>query len=118
MLDGLTLDQLRTFIAAAEQGSFSSAGRKLKRAQSVVSHTLANLEGQIGVRLFDRSARYPRLTDQGKELLQAARDVADGVDGFKARARTMREGLEPELSVAIDVVYPMSALTRAVGLFS
>jgi len=117
MLDGLTLDQLRTFIAAAEQGSFSGAGRKLKRAQSVVSQTLANLELQIGVKLFDRSSHYPRLTDAGRELLQAAREVADGIDGFKARARTMREGLEPELSVVIDVVYPMSALTRAVGLF-
>lgn len=117
MLDGLTLDQLRTFIAAAEEGSFSAAGRKLKRAQSVVSHTLANLEAQIGVRLFDRSARYPRLTAQGKELLLAARGVADHIDTFKARARTMREGLEPELSVVVDVVYPMAALTKAVARF-
>jgi DNA-binding transcriptional LysR family regulator len=117
MLDGLTLDQLRTFIAAAEEGSFSAGGRKLKRAQSVVSHTLANLEAQIGVPLFDRSARYPRLTAQGKELLLAARAVADNIDTFKARARTMREGLEPELSVAVDVVYPMASLTKAVGLF-
>lgn len=117
MLDGLTLDQLRTFIAAAEEGSFSAAGRKLKRAQSVVSHTLANLEAQIGVPLFDRSSKYPRLTAQGKELLLAARGVADNIDTFKARARTMREGLEPELSVVIDVVYPMAALTKAVGLF-
>ncbi len=69
------------------------------------------------MQLFDRGSRYPRLTDQGKELLRAAREVADGIDGFKARARTMREGLEPELSVVIDVVYPMNALTRAVGLF-
>jgi DNA-binding transcriptional LysR family regulator len=48
MLDGVSLDQLRTFIAAAEEGSFSAAGRQLRRAQSVVSQTLANLEGQIG----------------------------------------------------------------------
>ncbi len=117
MLDALTLDQLRTFIAAAEQGSFSAAGRKLRRAQSVVSQTLANLERQIGVKLFDRSSRFPRLTAEGRALLQAAREVADGIDGFKARARTMREGLEPELSVVIDVVYPIAFLTRAVGLF-
>ena len=52
MLDGVSLDQLRTFIAAADEGSFSAAGRRLKRAQSVVSQTLANLEGQIGVNLL------------------------------------------------------------------
>ena len=113
MLDGVTLDQLRTFIAAVDEGSFSAASRKLRRAQSVVSQTLANLEAQLGVKLFDRSARYPRLTEAGRSLLVEARSVADNMDGFKARARAMREGLEPELSVVVDVMYPMEALTRA-----
>src|SRR6267142_1760988 len=117
MLDGLTLDQLRTFIAAAEEGSFSAAGRKLGRAQSVVSQTLANLEAQLGVKLFDRSARYPRLTDEGRALLLDARAVADGMADFKAHAGTLREGLEPEVAAVIDVMYPMAALTRALGLF-
>ena len=113
MLDGLTLDQLRTFIAAVDEGSFSAAGRKLRRAQSVVSQTLGNLETQLGVKLFDRSARYPKLTEEGRSLLVDARAVADNIDGFKARARAMREGLEPELSVVVDVMLPMEALTRA-----
>jgi DNA-binding transcriptional LysR family regulator len=117
MLDGVSLDQLRTFIAAAEQGSFSAAGRKLRRAQSVVSQTLANLEGQLGVMLFDRSARYPTLTEDGRALLESARAVADQMDGFKARAKTLREGLEPELSLSIDVMYPMSELIEAVAKF-
>jgi DNA-binding transcriptional LysR family regulator len=73
------LCQLRTFIAAAEQGSFSAAGRKLRRAQSAVTQTLANLEGQLGVILFDRSARYPMLTEDGRALLQNARAVADQI---------------------------------------
>jgi DNA-binding transcriptional LysR family regulator len=113
MLDGVTLDQLRTFIAAADEGSFTAAGRKLRRAQSVVSQTLANLEGQLGVKLFDRTARYPQLTEQGHSLLVEARSIADTVDAFKARARALREGLEPELAVAVDVMYPMDGLTRA-----
>jgi DNA-binding transcriptional LysR family regulator len=113
MLDAITLDQLRTFIAAVDEGSFSAAGRKLRRAQSVVSQTLANLEGQLGVKLFDRSARYPRLTEEGRNLLPGARSVADDMDGFKARAHAMREGLEPELAVAMEVMYPMAAVTRA-----
>ena len=113
MLDGVTLDQLRTFIAAVDEGSFSAAGRKLRRAQSVVSQTLANLEAQLGIRLFDRSERYPILTEEGRSLLPDARSVADNIDEFKARARAMREGLEPELAVAMEVMYPMEALTRA-----
>ena len=94
MLDGVTLDQLRTFIAAAEQGSFSAAGRKLRRAQSVVSQTLANLEAQLGVQLFDRRNRFPALTTEGQGLLREARAVADHMDAFKAHARSISEGLE------------------------
>src|ERR1700754_3104840 len=117
MLDAVTPDQLRTFIAAAEQGSFSAAGRKLRRAQSVVSQTLANLEGQLGVSLFDRRTRSPTLTEDGRALLQDARAVADQMDGFKARAKTLREGLEPELSLSLDVMYPMTEVIRAVDRF-
>jgi DNA-binding transcriptional LysR family regulator len=116
-LDGMSLDQLRTFIAAAEEGSFSAAGRKLRRAQSLVSQTLSNLEHRLGVKLFDRSGRYPRLTDHGLALLHDAKGIADGIDSLKARAKTLREGLEPELSLSIDVMYPMSVLTEAVGSF-
>ncbi|VXC53117.1 LysR family transcriptional regulator [Massilia sp. 9I] len=117
MLDGLTMDQLRTFIAAADEGSFSAAGRKLRRAQSVVSHTLANLELQVGFALFDRSGRYPQLTEAGCSLLEQAREAADSMDAFKARARTLAEGLEPELAVAVDVMFPIATLTNAVQAF-
>lgn len=117
MLDGLTMDQLRTFIAAADEGSFSAAGRKLRRAQSVVSHTLANLELQVGFALFDRSGRYPRLTEAGHALLEQARAAADSMDAFKARARTLAGGLEPELAVAVDVMFPIATLTAAVQAF-
>jgi DNA-binding transcriptional LysR family regulator len=117
MLDALSLDQLRTFIAAAEEGSFSAAGRRLRRAQSVVSHTLANLELQIGLSLFERTGRYPVLTEQGRALLDEARATVGSMDAFKARARTLAEGLEPELAVAVDVMFPLATLTAAVQAF-
>jgi DNA-binding transcriptional LysR family regulator len=117
MFDGVSLDQLRTFIAAADEGSFSAAGRRLRRAQSVVSQSLANLEGQLGVKLFDRGARFPTLTDQGRALLADARAVAGNVDLFKARAKRLAGGLEPELSVAVDVIFPLAPFTAAVAAF-
>jgi len=117
MLDGVSLDQLRTFVAAAEAGSFSAAGRRLGRAQSVVSQAVANLEAQLGVRLFERAGRYPVLTDQGRILLSDAKIVAAGIDQMKARAKGMATGLEPELSVVVDVMFPMEVLTRAAANF-
>ena len=117
MLDGVSLDQLRTFIAAVDEGSFSAAGRRLRRAQSVVSQTLANLEGQLGVKLFDRSARRPLLTEQGRALLADAREVAGDMDRFKARAKGLARGLEPELGVYADVMFPIAPITYAVATF-
>jgi DNA-binding transcriptional LysR family regulator len=117
VLDGVSLDQLRTFIAAADEGSFSAAGRKLLRAQSVVSETVSTLEDQIGVTLFDRSGRYPKLTPAGAVLLADARSIVTGVDFMKARAKGMAAGLEPELSVVVDVFYPIDAVTQVAREF-
>jgi DNA-binding transcriptional LysR family regulator len=117
MLDGVSLDQLRTFIAAAEEGNFSAAGRRLRRAQSVVSQTLANLEGQIGVKLFDRGGRVPTLTHQGHALLTRARAVASEMDLFKARAKGLAGGLETELSLVADAMFPVAVFASAVAAF-
>ena len=117
MLDGVSLDQLRAFIGSVDEGSFSAAARKLRRAQSVVSELVSSLEGQIGVPLFDRSGRYPRLTPEGAVLLADARNIASGVDGMKARAKGMASGLEPELSVVVDVLFPIAAITEAAKEF-
>jgi DNA-binding transcriptional LysR family regulator len=117
MLDGVSLDQLRTFIAAVDEGSFSAASRKLLRSQSVISETVGNLEDQIGVPLFDRSGRYPKLTPAGIVLLADARSIITGVDLLKARAKGMAVGLEPELSVVVDVFYPIDAITQAAKEF-
>lgn len=117
MLDGVSLDQLRTFITAVDEGSFSAASRKLYRAQSVVSQTISNLEEQIGVELFDRSGRYPKLTPAGVVLLADARNIVTNVDLLKARAKGIATGLEPELSVVVDVMYPIAAVTQVAKEF-
>jgi len=117
MLDGVSLDQLRAFIASVDEGSFSAAARKLRRAQSVVSELVSSLEGQIGVRLFDRSGRYPALTPEGAVLLSDARNIASGLDVMKARAKGMASGLEPELSAVVDVLFPIAAITEAAKEF-
>jgi DNA-binding transcriptional LysR family regulator len=117
MLDGVSLDQLRTFIAAVDEGSFSAASRKLLRAQSVVSESISNLEEQIGVALFDRSGRYPKLTPAGLVLLTDARGIIMNVDFMKARAKGMAAGLEPELPVVVDVMYPIDTITQVAKEF-
>jgi DNA-binding transcriptional LysR family regulator len=106
-----TLDQLRIFLAVAEAGSFNKAAKSLGRALSVISYGIAALESQLGVRLFDREgSRRPRLTEAGRALLGDARLISDDVDGMMSRARGIIQGLETELSLAVDVMVPSQTI--------
>jgi DNA-binding transcriptional LysR family regulator len=115
MLDALTLDQVRTFVAIADSGSFRAAAKRLSRVQSGVSVAIANLEVQLGVELFDRSGHRPVLTPQGQVLLGSARDIIVRVDVLRAKARGFAEGVETELSIAVDTLYPLQQISRAIS---
>jgi DNA-binding transcriptional LysR family regulator len=117
MLDGVSLDQLRAFIAAVDEGSFSAGARRLHRAQSAVSELVSNLEAQLGVVLFDRSERYPKLTPAGVQLVADARSVLANVDLLKARAKGISRGLESELSAVVDVLFPIEAIAESAKEF-
>jgi DNA-binding transcriptional LysR family regulator len=113
MLDGLTFDQLRTFIAVVEAGSFRGGAGKLVRAQSAVSHAIGNLEAELGVVLFDRSSHKPTLTSEGRSLLADARAIVSRVDLMRARARGLDEGVELALSLVVDTWFPMATVGNA-----
>ena len=113
MLDALTLDQLRTFVAIAEARSFRAAAGRLSRVQSAVSQAIANLEGELGIRVFDRSGYRPALTPEGQALLADARAILLKVDTMRARARGLGEGLELTLPIALDPQFPLGTAAAA-----
>ncbi|HCW45947.1 LysR family transcriptional regulator [Mixta calida] len=63
-----TLRQLRVFVAVAQHGSFSQAGQAIGLSQSAVSHSIKELETEMGIRLLDRTTREVLLTDAGQQL--------------------------------------------------
>lgn len=115
MLDGLTLDQMRVFVAVASSGSFRAGAGKVARVQSAVSHAIANLESELGIALFDRTGHRPILTPEGRSLLANARDILLRVDAMRARARGLGEGVELELSLTIDTLFPLELVGKALA---
>jgi DNA-binding transcriptional LysR family regulator len=115
MLDALTLDQLRTFTAVAEAGSFRAAADRLSRVQSAVSQMIANLEAELGVCLFDRSGYRSTLTPAGQALLADARAILLKVDFLRARARGLCTGVELELSIVVDTLFPLATVGAALS---
>ncbi len=113
-----TLDQLRVFLTVVEVGSFAGAARRLGRATSVISYSIANLEAQLGVLLFDReSTRKPQLTEAGRAVLSEARTVTNGINGLRAKVKGLLHGLEAEIHLVLDVMLPASRVVDALKAF-
>ena len=113
-----TFDQLRVFLAVVEDGTLAGAGRRLGRATSAISYAVDNLEAQLGIVLFDRqTTRRPVLTDAGRVVLAEARSLSAGIDRLAARVRGLRQGLEAQISLAVDVMLPTSKLVDTLQAF-
>jgi DNA-binding transcriptional LysR family regulator len=106
MLDPLTLDQMRVLTAVAETGSFSAAARKLGRVQSAISQSVQALETALGTTLFERHGKVPKLNDAGRVILDDARRLIQGAETLKARAESIAAAVEPELTLAVDAIFP------------
>lgn len=115
--DGLTLDQVQVFLAVVEAGSFSAAARRLSRAQSAVTYAIQKLEELFGIELFDRTAYRPTLTPAGQGLLPRARRIANEVGAFRAQAHGLGAGLESEVAIALDGLFPMERFVDAIQRF-
>lgn len=118
MNDSLTLDQIQLLLAVIDEGSFSGAARKLRRAQSAVTYGIHKLEQQIGVALFDRTPYRPVLTEAGRALLPRARRIAEEAAAFRDQARNLSGGLEAELTLVLDSMFPMPRLVEALRAFT
>ena len=98
----VTLRQFRYFVAVAESGSVASASRMLAIAQSALTKSLAELEGELGTSLFLRSSRGMTLTPQGHRFLAGARKVLGSVaDALRLQAEQAAEALSGTLAIGV-----------------
>jgi DNA-binding transcriptional LysR family regulator len=118
MLDPVTLDQMRVLVAVAETGSFSAAARRLGRVQSAVSQSVQSLETALGTPLFDRGGKLPKLNDTGRVILEDARRLVQGAETLKARAESIATEVEPELTLAVDAIFPNVVLMDSLRAFA
>jgi DNA-binding transcriptional LysR family regulator len=124
-----TLRQLEVFLAVARLGSVSRAARELAMSQSAASGSLADLERQFDVRLFDRAGKRLQLSDLGGSLRARAQAVLDqaidlerGLEGQKEAPRlrvgatlTIGNYLAAELMARFMRKYPQAEVTLTVA---
>ncbi len=113
----VTLDQWRALQAVVDCGGYAQAAERLHRSQSSVSHAVARMRNQLGVRLLRVEGRKAQLTEAGRVLLQQARQLLDDAVRLESQARQLEQGWEVELRLVVDTAFPTTLLMQALQQF-
>lgn len=109
----ISYEQIRTFVAVVEAGSFSSAARKLDRHRTTLGQVISNLEIEVNMTLFDRSGKSPRLTEHGKALYKHAKSLSDSTIAFSTLCQSIESGIESNLTVYHTDLMPVGMIRDA-----
>jgi DNA-binding transcriptional LysR family regulator len=112
------LDKLRTFVAVAEERSFSAAGERLHRSQPAVSRQIAALELSLGLKLLERGTRQVVLTGAGRELLDRARNLLRDAGELDARMSALAAGKVGTLRIGATPVSVESVMAPILSAFT
>ena len=99
------LQNMATFVAVAEEQSFSSAARRLNISPPVVTRAVAELERKLGVKLLNRTTRYVRPTEAGLRYVEDARRIIDEVEMADEAAAGINADPRGELVVTAPVLF-------------
>jgi DNA-binding transcriptional LysR family regulator len=114
----LNHEQLKMFILTSDLGSFSACAKKLGKVQSAVSQSIANLEIDLNITLFDRSTRKPQLTADGSRLYDYAKAIIYQYDEFSSAVLSIQQKQETEITFAIDNLLMTASVTKLLKNFS
>ncbi|KQT70060.1 MULTISPECIES: LysR family transcriptional regulator [unclassified Aureimonas] len=112
----LDLDQLRTFVAIVDTGSFTRAADEVFKTQSAVSMQMRKLEDRLGVQLFERTGRNVRLSDEGSRLLIYARKMMSL--SIEALSAFDEEQIEGHVRIGLPDDYAERLLPEIMARFS
>lgn len=99
MRQRVTIRQLSCFVEVANAASFTMAAKRLAVAQPALTATIQKLEAELGLRLFDRSARSVELTEAGRDLLPVAERLLRDLEGAVEDMHGLAEGKRGHISV-------------------
>ncbi|MBV8441198.1 MAG: LysR family transcriptional regulator [Hyphomicrobiales bacterium] len=112
----LDTDQLRSFLAIVDSGSFTKAAERVHKTQSAVSMHIRRLEEQLGCALFVKQGRGAKLTAEGESLIDYARRIIQVEAG--AVAALSRRGLRGSVRLGIPDDYAESFLAEVLARFN
>jgi DNA-binding transcriptional LysR family regulator len=118
LMPRVALDQWLAFIAVVDAGGYAQAAEAIHKTQSSVSYAVQKIEQQLDVKLFGKQGRRAVLTPAGEVLYRRAKTIVERAIALERGAAELGAGWEPELRLAVDIVYPTWALLTSLRRFA
>ncbi len=113
-----TFDEWEILHTVVQLGGFAPAAKQLHRSQSTISYAIAQLQNQLGIKIFELKGRRAHLTEAGRVLLADAEPHLAGFRQLEQRAHSLASGGESEIRLSVDSIFPNDRLFAALAEFS
>ena len=114
----ISLEQWRSLAAVVDAGGYAQAAAVLHKSQSAVTYAVQRVETQLGVKVFEVIGRKAQLTNTGQVLYRRARALLDEAAALESAASVLSAGWEPELRLAVEIVFPTWLLLQCFALYA
>lgn len=118
MIPRISLEQWRALVAVVDAGSYAAAAEALHKTQSSVSYAIGRVEDQLGVAVFRMEGRRAVLTSAGRVLYRRGRALVEEAGRLEEAAARLGAGVEPELGLGVEILFPTWLLLRCLEAFS
>jgi len=114
----ISLKQMRAFVAVAHAGSFTRAAEQMYLTQSALSSLIRNLEGELTLRLLDRTTRRLELTEEGEELLRSLERLLGDLDRIKSDLKDVNALRRGRVRIGTTPLLASTFIAAAVQAFA
>jgi DNA-binding transcriptional LysR family regulator len=114
----ISLDQWAALVSVVESGGYAKAGEALHKSQSTLTYSIQKIEELLGVKVFEIRGRKAVLTPVGEVLYRRGKTLIDEAVRLEHAAGQLAKGWEPEIRLAVEIVFPTWLLVQCLGAFS
>jgi DNA-binding transcriptional LysR family regulator len=114
----ISLEQWRSLLAVVDAGGYARAAELLHKSQSAVTYAVQKIEALLGVKVFEVIGRKAHLTSTGEVLYRRAKALLEEAGALEVAADSLAAGWEPELRLAVEIIFPTWLLLQCFARFA
>jgi DNA-binding transcriptional LysR family regulator len=114
----ISLEQWRSLLAVVDAGGYARAADALHKSQSAVTYAVQKIEALLAVKIFEVIGRKAHLTPTGEVLYRRAKALVEEAGALEGAAGSLAAGWEPELRLAVEIIFPTWLLLQCFARFA